>query len=372
MLRILFISTSGLKSDGITSWMRQTVSSIDRTGLQFEMVGWVEADPSVVSDVKAQGITVHLLPNRQTNCVDYLRALSRLLASNSFDIVHVCGSSGLMALELIVAKRLKVPVRVCHSHNTMCVHRLLDRILRPFMLRCATERLACGEDAGRWLFGDRGFNVVRNGRDLEALRFDSEKRKRIRRELGLSEDQIAVGHVGRFNEQKNHRRLIEVIAALRKRSDRYRLILVGDGALLDQVRSNVVANELEDSVLFLGRRDDVPDLLNAMDCMVLPSLYEGFPTVVVEWQANGLPCLVSDTVTRECAISSLVNYFSLNEPAESWAGMVESLLESDRARSSSVAIQDLKAAGYDSRESSAALRELYVRSYSESTAIRKS
>ena len=365
MRRILLISTSGIKSDGITSWMRQTVDAMNRSGLMFETVAWQDADSRVIAEVENCGIKVNLVPNRQKDLLRYCGALLRLIRGEKYDIVHVCGSSGLTGIELLLSRISGIPMRICHSHNTNCQHKTLDKILRPVMYSCATDFLACGTDAGKWLFGDQPFTIIPNGKNLDLLRFDNDARQLLRSELGIDDDQVVIGHIGRFNEQKNHIKLLDAFAELRKRSDRYLLVLVGDGALLDDTRGRAKELGLEDTVLFLGFRSDVPRLLNAMDCMVLPSLYEGFPNVVVEWQVNGLPCVISDTITRECAVTPQVRFESLAEPASGWADAIEAALSvSDRARDGASSPRMVADAGYEIRRNAQTLREFYLKGVS--------
>lgn len=359
-LRVLVVSTSGIINDGITSWIRSIFSAMNRDGLDVDVVAWEDADQDIISSVDRCVARVHVLPSRKKDTIKYIGSLQRVVKARHYDVLHVCGSSGLMSIELGVAASSGVPVRVVHSHNTSCQHPILDRLTRPIMELLATDRLACGRDAGRWLFGPRPFTVIPNGKELSAYRFSPEKRAAIRRELSLDDEHIAIGHVGLFNRQKNHAALLETFAVLARRSPSYRLFLIGDGDLVDDVREGAAQLGVGDSVVFLGRRADVPDLLNAMDCMVLPSLYEGFPNVVLEWQLNGLPCVISDTVTDECAITSLVTFESLRRGGACWADTVEeALLRRDRARDSELAAEAARSRGYDICDDAAKLKRIY-------------
>ena len=365
MRKILVISTSGIKSDGITSWMRQSVDAMDCGGLTLETVAWQDADSRVMAEVENCGIKVNLVPNRQKDLLRYCGVLLRLIRGEKYDIIHICGSSGLTGIELLLSRIAGVPMRICHSHNTSCQHKVLDKLLRPVMYSCATDFLACGTDAGKWLFGNRPFAIIPNGKNLDLFRFDKGSRRFARSELGIKDDQVAIGHVGRFNEQKNHTKLLDAFAELRKRSDRYLLVLIGDGALINEVKARARELGIKESVLFLGFRNDVPRLLNAMDCMVLPSLYEGFPNVVLEWQINGLPCVISDAITRECAVTPLVRFEPLAEPASAWADAIEDALSaSDRVLDSASSPCMVADAGYDIRRNAQTLREFYLKGVS--------
>lgn len=361
-VRVLVTSTGGLKHDGITSWIKAVYAAMDFDGIEVDAIAW-EGTPTDVLDAVCACVTdVRIVPSRRDDVFGYLRTLRRLARGRRYDVFHVCGSSGLVALELGVAARCGVPVRVTHSHNTACQHALLDKALRPFMSRLSTNRLACGEDAGRWLFGEDDFLVLPNGKDVGAYRYDPELRSKVRRELMIGDGVVAIGHVGRFNEQKNHDFLIRVFAELSVRPGEHVLCLIGDGE--GMVRAKELAESLGvgASVLFLGHRRDVARLLNAMDCMVLPSRYEGFPNVVLEWQLNGLPCVLSDAITREASLTPLVRYACLSDAPALWADTVESAVREapNRKKASVESTEALVRAGYDIRESARTLKALYM------------
>lgn len=359
--KVLVVSTSGIINDGITSWIKTVFSAMDLEGLEVDVVAWDNTDQSIIASVKKTVTNVRILPNRKKDVVGYIRALRRLTKNKCYDVLHVCGSSGLMSLELGIAAGNGIPLRIAHSHNTTCQHVMLDKITRPLMLKFSNVYLACGTDAGRWLFGSNEFTVIPNGKKISIYRFNIETRQMIRESLALPADAIVIGHVGRFNKQKNHPKLLELFKELRNRSDKYRLVLIGDGDLLPKMKEMACSLNIEDYVSFLGSRSDVAALLNAMDCMVLPSLYEGLPNVVVEWQINGLPCIVSDSVTRECALTPLVRFSSLSESVSAWADAVEtSLQHSCRERDSVNAASAVAEAGYDIAKIAETLRNLYI------------
>lgn len=361
-VKVLLVCTGGIKNDGITSWAIQTFGAMDKTGLDLTTVAWEDSPEDAVERVESSGFTVVRLPNRKTHLREYLHSFDELL-KRGFDVVHACGSSSLLGMELSLAKRAGTGMRIAHSHNTVCSHRVADRILRPLLYNAATDLIACGMDAGSWLFAKKRFSVIPNGKDPVSFRFDSVKRQRVREMLGINDDTIAIGHVGRINEQKNHSFLLNVFKSFLTSNSEARLYLIGDdGGLMSEVRKRVRELGLQDKVLFLGRRTDVSELLNGMDCMVFPSLYEGFPNVVVEWQYNGLPCVISDTITDECAVTPLVDRMSLKKSPDDWAAVVERKLSySDRANDSTRASEALRASGYDVNENAKMLKRLYLK-----------
>ncbi len=159
--------------------------------------------------------------------------------------------------------------------------------------------------------------VIPNAIDTKKYFYDGDKRNRKRFELGL-QDYFVVGHIGRFHPQKNHKFLLEIFKCIKEKQEKSKLVLVGDGPLRSQIENQIQKLGIEDSVMLLGSRSDVPEILQAMDVLVFPSLYEGLPGVVLEAQAAGLPCIVSDTVTEEVAITNLVKYLSLKREPYYW------------------------------------------------------
>ncbi len=360
-VKILVLSTNGILRDGITSWIIATYGAMDLSGLEVATVAFEGARDDVAAEVEAAGVEVITLPHRRNDSKAYAHAYKELLDSRHFDVLHVCCNSAMAAFELVEAKKRVVRMRIAHSRNTMCEHRVASSILNPWFQSAITDRYACGHDAGVWLFGKRPFTVIPNGKDLSVYAFSQDMREGVRAELGLGVDEIAFGHVGAFNDQKNHGKLIDVFAEVAKRAPSAVLVLIGEGHLMPGAKAKAEALGIVDRVRFLGRRDDVPRLLNAMDCMAFPSLYEGFPNVVLEWQLNGLPVVMSDTITDECAITPLVSQVGLEAPAGVWADAVETAMRGrDRAADSVSAREAAKEGGYDINENAAMLRRLYL------------
>lgn len=360
-IRILCMSTNGILDDGITAWLIATFGAMDLEGLEISTIAFEGLGGEIAPRVEAAGIEIIVLPHRQRNPKAYRKAFKDLLDNRRFDILHVCCNSALAAFELCEAKKRVVRMRIAHSRNTMCSHRVASFFVNPIFQSAVTDRLACGEDAGKWLFGERPFTVVPNGKDLTAYAFSRVDRLNYRDILGYGSDDVVIGHVGRFNEQKNHKKLLEVFASLCERSPEYKLALVGDGVLLDTIKAQAKSLGILDRVNFLGRRDDVPTLLSSFDCMVFPSLYEGFPNVVIEWQLNGLPVVMSDAITHESVITPFVSQVPLNAPADSWAYAVEvGLRGRERTADSRSGLEAAKLGGYDINENAAMLRQLYL------------
>jgi len=269
------------------------------------------------------------------------RELPGIFKREKYDIVH----SHLNTLNVFVmffAWFAGIKVRISHSHSTMGkgepLKNLIKFILKPFAKIFATKFIACAEHTGKWLFGSSQFIVFRNAIDTRKFAFNQTIRNEIREELGVAEWQFVLGHIGRFEPQKNHRFLLRIFNEILKIKPDSILILVGDGSLKREIQKITNGN-----VKFLGARNDVHRIYNAMDTFALPSAYEGLPIVGVEAQANGLPCFFSKEVPEEAGITDCASFISLDEPIENWVQEILAKKNADRTGYS----QKVKNAGYD-------------------------
>lgn len=247
----------------------------------------------------------------------YLRFLKQLFREKKYRIVH-SNINTLSVFPLYAAKKAGVPVRIAHSHSTSnpCEWKknLIKNALRPFSKVWATDYFACSELAGRYLFGNKAFDkgevkIIHNAIDVEKFKFDPEARKKLRKEISIADDDFVIGHIGRFVQTKNHSFLVSMFAKLKKEKNNAKLVLVGQGPLINKIRQQADELGLAKDVLFLGQRNDVEKLYSVFDVFCLPSLYEGFGMVLVEAQSNGLAAIVSKNVPAEADFGNM-HYFS--------------------------------------------------------------
>lgn len=359
-MKILHIPTGGLFSDGILSCIIEYMTAMDKSGMDIKILATNKAQKDVIQRVEKSGCKVVSIPYRKKNLIKYIWKLYRYILKENIDIIHVHGSSSLMSIELITAKLAGCKIRIAHSHNTTCENKKADKLLRPIFVKTYTEAFACGQDAGKWMFGNHKFKVIPNGRNLKKYEYDIEKRIECRSKLKIPEDALILGHVGRFNMQKNQEYLVHIFYEVYKQNRKSYLVLVGTGEKVNKVKRLVTELGLERNVVFTGVIENVYNYLSAFDVMLLPSLYEGLPLVVIEWQIAGLPCIVSDTVTRECAITSLVRFESIKKKPEIWATDIENLILEDRNQNKSSIFNEVKIAGYDIEIGARKLKKLYI------------
>ena len=359
-MKVLIINTVPFQLNGITSVIMNYYRNMDKQDLQTDFVVIDEMNSDYRRQLEADGCRIYPL-SRKKNPIVYMARLFGLLRRNGYDLVHVHGNSATMLFDVLPAKLAGVPVRIVHSHNTTCSHMKLHKLLLPFFRKCYTHGFACGQEAGAWLFGNDSFVELKNGIDLGAYRYDQARRQEFRKRIQAGERTV-IGHVGNFNEQKNHNFLLDCYAKLVETKDDYLLLLIGEGDLMDAMKEKAAQLNIQDKVLFLGKTTEVPGYFQAMDAFVLPSLHEGLPVVLVEAQAAGLPCYVSDKVTEQSDLTNSFVFLPIDD-ASAWAQRMAEQTENwknlDRGQQCSAWHETITAAGYDITSNAGRLKNLY-------------
>lgn len=359
--RILIVSTVGLIYDGITSVILANLQAMDRSGLDIYIASTIKAEPSIVDQFKDLGCMIVNFPNRRENPKAYFFALRKFIKDKHIEVIHANGNSATLAVEMLAAKLGGCKKRIAHSHNTRCDQVRADKLLRPLFYATYTDALACGNDAGKWLFKNRPFIVLKNGRDVDRFKFDEDKRHEMRVRLGISDGVIAVGHVGGFVPQKNHKFVLKVYQSLVEKRPSVKLFMIGDGILRREIENEAQQLGLMNKLTFTGNIDNVQDYLHAMDVMVLPSLFEGLPLAAIEWQINGLPIVMADTITKECIFTDGVKQMSLQNSTDEWADEILSLAnDKNRRRQSICGANAITKAGYNIKDNAKELKLLYL------------
>lgn len=357
MKRVLVISTVGLIYDGITSVITSYLKVMNFSQLDIRIVGTIKIELPIRTEIENLGYKIIELPDRRNYTLKYFIALTKYIKREKIEIVHAHGNSGTLAIELLAAWIGGAKKRIAHSHNTHCDQVKADKILRPLFNILYTDALACGEEAGKWLFGKKTFKVITNGRDVNKYKYDSAIRKRMRKQYGLT-NEIIIGHIGGFFKQKNHVFLIEIFRNVLDIQSNAKLFLIGDGPLKKEIQKSV--EDIKDSVLFIGTTDHVENYLQIMDAMLLPSLFEGLPLVVIECQINGLPCFLSNKITKDCKLTDSVTFLSLENSPEMWSErLVQEVKKIDRSSMANVAIEKIKNSRFDIQTNADTLVKIY-------------
>ena len=352
---------------GVESVIMNYYENIDRTKFQFDFICDDDSTNIPYEKIEKLGGKVILVPPYQ-KVFKYIKTLKKIFKENNYKIVH-SNINTLSVFPLYAAKKAGVPVRIAHSHSTSnkkeWKKNAVKNVLRPFSKKNANVYFACSELAARYLFGNKTFEegkvtIINNAINLEKFKFNQGKREKLRKELKIKDDEFVVGHIGRFVSQKNHTFLIDIFNELRKENNKAVLLLIGQGPLQDQIKEKVRELGIEDSVRFAGQVDNASDYYNAMDVFVLPSLYEGLGMVLIEAQANELPCIASTEVPKKASVSNQVEFISLKEENKKWA---DNILRKNRKDCKFVYTKDYEK--YDIRKECQKLQDEYKRKIKE-------
>lgn len=343
---------------GAETFIMNTYRNIDREKVQFDFVIHTEKKCDYEDEIEKLGGRIYRIPQLSKHPIKNMLGLKKIFkqADKPYKVVHRHTNSSIVFTDLIIAKMMGIRKIIVHSHSTNSKNTFIHKLFRPLM-RLANVKYACSQEAGKWLFGKKQkFEVINNGIDLEKYKFNKEIRQKERKELGIKENEILIGHVGRFNIAKNHEFLIKVFYEFQKDKNA-KLVLLGVGELQQKIKEQVEKLGIEQKVMFLGLRQDVNRVMQAMDLFLFPSIYEGLPLTLIESQAAGLPILASDTITDQCNITRNINFLSLEENETTWKNKMIDLIENSQRNED---INKLYQNGFDSMQIAEKLQDVYL------------
>ncbi len=355
ILRIVAVMNRG----GIETQIMNIYRKLDRNKFQFDFLVTREENGVFDEEIESLGGKIYRIPSvRNVGLNKFIKKIDEFFKSHQeYKIVH-CHMNTWSGLFLNIAKKNNVSVRIAQSHSAQqgvknsniksFIENHFKKMMKHFIKKGATHFWAVGEDAGEWLYGKKiaqtEIKIVPNAKDLEFYKYDPEARENLRKALGIPIDSFVIGHVGSFTPVKNHSFLINLFDQINKTGIESMLCLVGDGPLRNDFEKQVSEIGLNEKILFLGLRNDVNKLMSVFDVLVLPSLFEGMPNVVIEAQAASLPCIVSESVTSEIDMGlGLVYFKSLEETRDSWLELLFNLPNNVRPKE----IERIKQKGYD-------------------------
>lgn len=343
---------------GIKSVIMNYYREIDKSKIQFDFFIYDNSTDKDYSEIESMGgriVSMSSLKNPAKNVYDCYKAFKK----NSYPVVHGYLNT-LNVFPMFAAWLAKVPVRIAENLSTAHPGEkksIIKSLLKPFNIIFPTHYAANAIYAGKWLYGDREFTVFRNGLDLSKYKYNELRRKAIREQYGISNN-FVIGHIGRYEYQKNHSFLIDIFKELHDKDDKARLLLVGYGSLKEEIWNKIAKLGLLDAVVDAGKTENIIPLYDAMDCFVLPSFYEGLPVVGIEAQAMGLPCVFSDEVTPETCVTEDIVFIPLSTPIDIWVNRIKSFKDKrDKKLHNENRLID---AGYDISSEAKRLVDYYI------------
>lgn len=322
-------------------------------------------DDELIEELKQEGFSLIYMPESAKGYVAKYKFIDNLLSENHFDIVHshVLLFSGIICM---AAKKNNVKIRAAHSHiikwhrDETTQYKIYKFLMQILMRKYATHKFACSKKAGEFLYGKSTYEkkgtFIANGVATEKYKYSPETGIEIREEFGIDKNDVLVGHIGTIYSIKNQVFLVEIIAEMKKINKNIKCLMVGEELERDKVAEKAEALGVLDNVIFAGQRNDVSKILQAMDIMIFPSLFEALPVSLIEAQAAKLPCLISDAVTTEVKFNENVDFMSLDCNANQWAEKAFELLDIDRNVVSTEKLVDV----YDIHSVCKKLEEIYL------------
>jgi len=320
MVRILHIFGQ-LNNGGAENMIMNMYRHIDREKFQFDFAthdpecGFFEEEILHLGGRVYRGMPKY----RVYNYFAYQEAWKDFFAVHPYEIIHIHTTNSAPAI-LRAAISQNIPIRICHAHSASeasFIRRMIVKCNQKSIRKNATALYGASDQASLFAFGVKS-KVIANGIDAKAFVYDPIRRQQIRKELCISNHTFVLGHVGRFCHAKNHVFLLQLVKKLSDVLPDIKLVLVGDGELFPKIKEQANVLQIMDKIEFLGMRSDISDILQAMDLFVFPSFYEGLPVSVVEAQASGLFCLLSDTITPQVATISELTCFLPIDQMEAW------------------------------------------------------
>lgn len=343
-IRVLHIVTH-MNRGGLETMIMNYYRSIDKSKVQFDFLVHREQRADYDDEIETLGGKIYRLPILNPLSNHYLKSIDNFFKEHKeYKIVH-SHLDCLSSIPLKYAKKNGVPFTIAHSHNSSQDKNLkyiIKLMAKRKISKYADELFACSKEAGQWMFNTDNFITLNNAINSKEYSYNEKKSKDLKEALGLS-NKFVIGHVGRFFKQKNHTFIIDIFKELSQINEDAVLMLVGGGELEEEIKNKVDELGLSNKVLFLGVRDDIPDLMQVMDVFLLPSLYEGLPLVLVEAQAAGLKCVISDTISSESIITNNVKIMRLEDSINEWSKCVNNF--SNYIRSNT--IEDIKRSKFD-------------------------
>lgn len=329
MIKILHIVTV-MNRAGLETMIMNYYRNIDKSKFQFDFIVHRQERGDYDKEIEKLGGKIYRFPILNPFSITYRKKLYEFFKKNKeYRIIHV-HQDCLSSIVLKEAKKAGVQVRIAHSHNANQDKNWKYVIKKYYMRqipRYANRLLACSKDAGDWMFRGNPYLIMNNAINAKNYQYNEKIRDLIRTEFNI-EKNLVIGHVGRFNPQKNHFFLIDIFYEISKLNADVKLMLIGTGYQEKKIREKINQFNLNNKVIFIGNSNRVHDLMQAMDVFLFPSLYEGLPLTLIEAQASGLPIFISDTIPKDCIITDNIYVNSLEDDALNWAKKLLGVIKS--------------------------------------------
>lgn len=319
-------------SNGVTSYAINYFRNIDHEKIQIDFAIYKKFPSPYISEIETVGGNIYVLPPIKKIYM-HIKQCRKIIRNGNYDIIH--NNSLHITIPMMLCAKKRVPIRILHSHNSKLGEsnkkEARNKLFLPLLCSTATHNAACSKLAGKNMFGDKTFTLIPNVINPELFRFDEKKRLEVRKDMN-AENKFIIATVGRVSEQKNPFWAMDVFKKLIEIDETAEYWWIGSGVLDKQLKLYIEKLGIKNRVKLLGNREDISDLYQAIDVFFLPSLFEGLPITSIEAQAMGVPCVLSNSITKELVYTDLVNYISLEDSLEKWVESIERVKSNNISR----------------------------------------
>lgn len=344
-INVLMVISSLDRANGITSYVMNYYRNMPNINMDFIVTSDNIKNEYYDEIIKNKNKVYFIESNKIKKIFSTIRNIKTFMKINSskYDIIH-CNVANIGLMYLYYAKKYGIKKRIIHSHATVTAetfgHKVRNEIIIPVTIKYANYYFACSDAAGKAMFKNKKFIIVNNAIDYKKFYYMDKYRKDIREKLKISEETFVIGNIGRLSNQKNHLFMIDIINKMK--NENCLLMLVGNGPNEKLIKEKVKRMQLENKVIFLGSRNDVYKLYSCFDVLILPSLFEGLPVVGIEAQANGVPCIFSNEITREVKISENVMFLGIKEDnIDNWIENIKKIKRNNRKKPKIITSYDI-------------------------------
>lgn len=348
--KVVLHIVGALNMGGVETMIMNVYRNLDLKKIKFDFIVSGSDIGYYEKEIDNENSKIYHIHKRSDSWVKHMKDIYDIIKNEKYSIVHYHAENSFLAfIDLFVCKLAGAKRLIVHSHNTMDYRggklAKLSRVFQKPLYYLVQSRLSCGDAASKWLYGTtKNVKVIPLPVECKKYRFSSEKQRFLKQEFGVEGYKIYT-HIGSFSKVKNQLFLIDIFDEIHKVDNKALLFLIGGGEYEKEIKKKISDLNLEDSILMLGIINDVYNKLIMSDAFIFPSLFEGFPTVLLEAQAAGLPCFVSDTVTKKISLTNSVYFYSLKKEAKEWADFI--LSKSDNSFYDRENANNIVANGYD-------------------------
>lgn len=351
------ITTSYVPYGGLTTVAMNYYRNINHTSFKIDFASTNDCPQSLEEELRSNRSRYYKLPNRKKTPLSYVKALQTLC--REYDVIHVHGNSATMILELLPAKKADVLVRIAHTHTNQTSHPVIHKMIYPAFKRTYTRAIAVSKQAGDWLY-KKDYVILNNAINIQKYSYSEKSRNKIRKIYGISDKTYVIGNIGKLNKPKNHAFLLNVFRKIKDLLSNSKLIIVGGGDLEKTLKAQAKKLEIGDDVIFTGMVDDASEYVQAFDFFAFPSKFEGLGLALIEAQAAGLRCIISDKVPEEAIVTDQVKVLGIDGTDNDWAKYIVEHKDYNRADNAKRAELTIREHGYDITNEANKLEMIYM------------